>query len=314
MNRKLIARDIHEQNRVSSPLELFFDLTFVVAVAIGSQQMHDQISAGQGLGSIIPYLFVFFGSWWAWMNFTWFASAYGRDDSIFRLLTMLQMIGVLIFSVGIPDLFSSTVSYLGVAGYAIMRIALVIQWFRAANGDPTRKKTCLRYAYGVLFVQALWILRIWFPPTWVFPTFLLFVFLEFAVPVFAEKAKATTWHPHHIAERYSSFTIIAIGECVLGISNTISSVVQAEGVSIDLALTSVGSMALIFGLWWLYFLLPSGEALHKHRERAFVWGYLHYFIFASLAAVGTGLTVAADIYKKNALATTAQAVLLIGLS
>jgi len=47
-------------------------------------------------------------------------------------------------------------------------------------------------------------------------------------------------------------------------------------------------------LWWMYFLLPSGEALHHHRERGFAWGYGHFFVFASLAAMGAGLEVVAD--------------------
>ncbi len=53
-------------------------------------------------------------------------------------------------------------------------------------------------------------------------------------------------------------------------------------------------MLLVLCLWWMYFLLPSGEALHQHRERGFAWGYGHFFVFASVAAMGAGLEVVAD--------------------
>ena len=51
---------------------------------------------------------------------------------------------------------------------------------------------------------------------------------------------------------------------------------------------------LAFCLWWMYFLLPSADALHQHRERSLGWGYGHYAVFAALAAVGSGLEVVAD--------------------
>jgi hypothetical protein len=65
------------------------------------------------------------------------------------------------------------------------------------------------------------------------------------------------------------------------------------GWSVDAALVVVAGTGLTFGLWWMYFTMPSGEVLHLHRERAFFWGYGHMVVFGSLAAVGAGLHVAA---------------------
>jgi hypothetical protein len=56
-------------------------------------------------------------------------------------------------------------------------------------------------------------------------------------------------------------------------------------------------MLLVFCLWWMYFLLPSGNALHHHRERGFVWGYGHVVLFAAVAALGACLEVVADVLK-----------------
>jgi low temperature requirement protein LtrA len=55
----------------------------------------------------------------------------------------------------------------------------------------------------------------------------------------------------------------------------------------------LGGTALAFGMWWIYFVLPSGQALHLQRHRAFAFGYGHIFIFMSIAATGAGLHLAA---------------------
>ncbi len=151
------GRDIHEQHRVASPLELLFDLTFVVAVALAASQLHHAESAHHAWQALPGYTMAFFAIWWAWMNYTWFASAYDNDDAIYRVLTLLQMGGVLVFATGVPGLFEGQF-FLGVLGYALMRLPLCIQWVRAGFGDPERRATCWRYAAGVAAVQVLWLL------------------------------------------------------------------------------------------------------------------------------------------------------------
>ena len=72
-----------------------------------------------------------------------------------RLTTMLQMVGVLVLALGIPQVFSSIAegrhvdNRALVAGYVVMRVAMVIQWLRAASQDPGRKAACLTYATAI---------------------------------------------------------------------------------------------------------------------------------------------------------------------
>ena len=289
------GRDINEAHRASTPLELLFDLTFVVAIALAASQLHHG-EADYHWQALPQYLAAFFGIWWAWMNYTWFASAYDNDDTLFRLLTMAQMFGVLVFAVGIPAVFVGDYQAV-VLGYALMRLALVVQWLRAARGDPERRRTCLRYAAGVFTVQCLWIARLTLPQGWSWPSLIVLVALELLVPVWAERAGNTPWHAHHIAERYALMVIITLGECVLGATNAVANAWRAGGWSPELVLVGLGALLLVLCLWWLYSLLPSGEALHHHRERAFGWGYGHYFLFAAVAAMGAGLEVVADTLR-----------------
>jgi low temperature requirement protein LtrA len=310
------GRDPHELHRTATPLELFFDLTFVIAFGVaGSQFAHEIAEAHFGAG-LLGFSFAMFAVIWAWINFTWFASAYDTDDWVFRIVTMVQLLGVLILAMGIEPMFHSLVeghhvdNAVMVGGYVIMRLALVFQWLRAARQDPARRQTCLRYAKYLGAVQLGWI-AVLIVQADVLTTFLmatpLFV-LEMAAPYVAERQARTPWHAHHIAERYGLLAIIALGECLIGAIETLRAIVANHGWTLDAALVGFGGTALAFGMWWIYFILPAGRALHLQRHRSFFFGYGHIFIFAAIAATGAGLHVAAFYIDHEAHISAAVAV------
>ena len=83
----MTGRDRDEEHRASTPLELFFDLCFVVAVAQAAATPAPRARPRTTRRrAVVGYPMVFFAIWWAWMNFTWFASAYDNDDVPYRLL------------------------------------------------------------------------------------------------------------------------------------------------------------------------------------------------------------------------------------
>ncbi len=291
LRRLMGGRDPDEHPRASTPLELLFDLCFVVAISQAAAQLAHGVEVGHAGVAVLGFAFVFFGIWWAWVNFTWFASAYDTDDVPYRLLTLVQMAGVLVFAAGVPAGLNDYDFTIGTVGYAIMRVPLVLQWLRAAREDPARRRTCLRYAGGVAVVQALWIARLALPFEWGIAGFVVLALAEIAVPVWAEfTAGQTTWHPEHIAERYGLFTLIVLGEVILGTTVAFQSAL-GHGLSLDLVLLAVGGLLLVFGLWWTYF-LGGDEAGLTSTRAALTWGYGHYFVFGSIAALGAGLEVA----------------------
>ncbi|WP_394770689.1 low temperature requirement protein A [Lacisediminihabitans sp.] len=287
---RMVARNPSEPHRASSPLELLFDLTFVVAIS----QVAAPLAEGHGLDGIVPYLMVFFAIWWAWMNFTWFASAYDIDDVPYRLLTMLQMAGVLVLAAGVPAAFEGQDYVFVTVGYLIMRVGLVSQWIRAGVEHPQGRVTAFRYAGGVTLVQLGWVARLALPPEFGVASFVVLAVLDLSVPLWAERTGSTSWHPHHIAERYGLFTIILLGESVSAATIAVKGSLSATGVSAGLVEVAVGGLVLLFALWWLYYLEPAGAGLAARRNRSFLWGYGHYVIFASLAAVGAALEVAVE--------------------
>lgn len=305
----MLSRDASESHRASTPLELFFDLCFVVAVAIASSNLHHEIAEGHAGEGIYAFALVFFAIWWAWMNFTWFASAYDTDDAVYRITTFVQMGGVLVMAAGIPRAFESTDLGLMTAGYVIMRFAMVAQWLRAAASDPETRPCALRYAVGVAAIQVLWVGRLALDGTAADVSIPVLVVGELLVPVFAERAARTPWHPHHVAERYGLFTIIVLGESILAATVAVQEAFDAESGDAALLLLAVCALVIVLAMWWLYF----DQAEHPEPgsfAAAFRWGYGHLFIFASAAAVGASIALAID-HKTH---TTEVAAMTAGLA
>lgn len=298
-------RQTNEVHRAATPLELFFDLVFVVAIAQAAGGLHHAIAEHHFVDGIVGFALSFFGIWWAWMNFTWFASAYDCDDVPYRIFVFIQLTGALIFAAGVPDLAAGNLS-IAVTGYVVMRLALVVQWLRAGGGDPERRQTAHRYALGIAVVQVGWIVLAVMHPANVLPFFVLLAAVEIAVPLWAESAGTTTWHAGHIAERYGLLTIIVLGESVLAATVAIQATL-ADGVPLaDLLVLIGGGLLVLYSMWWLYFDRPV-ETLLEDSNHAFVWGYVHYFVFASAAAVGAALAVASDVATHHAEITSTAA-------
>jgi len=296
----MAARATDEPHRVSSQLELLFDLTFVIAVAALTERFAEAIGDGRASEQIVPFLQVFFAIWWAWANFTWFASAFDTDDVPFRLMTAVQMAGVLVLAAGVPAALDHGDYGAVTLGYLIMRLGLLTQWLRVALEDPASRATALRWATGIAVLEIGWLLRLRLDDAGLLSDaaalaiFGMLVVCELAVPLWAERKQPTSWHPHHIAERYGLFAIILLGEGVFAASTGVQRALVAGGVSAPLVTIGVSALVLVLALWWLYFLHPAGEGLAAHRERSYLWGYGHYGIFAALAAVGAGLSIAVE--------------------
>ncbi len=290
---RMLPRDPTEPIRAASALELFFDLIFVVAVSLSSAQLHHAESEAHLAAGIVSYLMVFFGIWWAWMNFTWFASAFDTDERLHRLLTLTQMAGVIVLAVGTEAAMTHGDFGLIVTGYVIMRLALVCGWLRAAAASPDYRRTAHRYALGVTLVQLAWIGLVFAPDGAKIPLFVALALAELAVPVWAESVKRTPWHPEHIAERYGCFTMIVLGESVLASTVAVAGGLQESEHPVRLVVIGLAGFVLAAGMWWLYFATAAHERLTRLRT-ALQFEYGHYLVFAAGGAFSAGVSVLVD--------------------
>ena len=299
----MLARDPDEPHRAASSLELLFDLVFVVAVSQASGALHHIWEEQHFATGLASYAMVFFAIFNAWINFTWFASAYDTDDWLYRLTAFVQMAGALVIAAGAQSAMLDNDFGAIVAGYVIMRVATAGQWIRAAVSDRASRGTCVRYAVGIVVVQVLWVS--WYfldGPVWWFP---LLAMVDLSVSPIAERHQPTAFHHHHIAERYGLFTLIVLGESILAAANSIIGGLSNDDARLGLIAVAACSLAIVASMWWIYFDRPQHHQTATVR-RSFFWGYLHYFIFASAAAFSAGVeVVVAEHLGENHLPHTA---------
>ncbi|MEU8789219.1 low temperature requirement protein A [Streptomyces sp. NPDC048643] len=309
----MTARSPDEPHRVATPLELLFDLCFVVAVAQAGARLVHALAEGDPGHGVTGYLFVFFAIWWAWVNFTWFASVYDCDDVPYRIATLVQMAGVLVLAAGIPRAFDDAQYAVAITGYLIMRFALTLQWLRAAHGETGAARTAaLRYAAGLVVVQVGWVVLLLLPDAaWAWG-FVPLAIAELLVPAFAEHRHRTPWHPHHIAERYGLFTIIVLGETISAATVAVQSTLDESAALDELLPIAAGGLVLVFAAFWIYFAVPIHQYLTSNRQ-AFLWGYGQYLILGSAAAIGAGIEVAVEQATHHAHLSTLAASLAVTL-
>lgn len=273
-------------HRAATPLELLFDLCFVVAVAALAAELHHEISHDHALDGAITYAVLFVPVWWAWMSYSWFATAFDNDDAGFRLLTGAQMLGVLAVAATVPAAFAGDVTAFTVA-YTLMRLPLVVQWLRAAHDDPAHRAFALRYAGGTVLAQALWLGALAVPAPGRLAVWALALAVDLGTPMLAVRAApGRVFHPEHVAERYGLFTIIVLGETILAVSVGIRDSLAVDQLLAEGLLIASAALLMAFALWWTYFDTVGAEGLTRNRRAAFAWGYGHYVLFAALAAIG----------------------------
>lgn len=136
------GRNPHEEGRAATPLELLYDLTLVVAFAVAGSEAAHLVSEGLLVQATLAFSFAFFGAVWAWINYGWFSSAFDTDDWYVRVCVLVQMVGVIVMALGMPQFFAGIAegwhfhNQVMVLGYILMRLGLVPLWLRGPIWSP----------------------------------------------------------------------------------------------------------------------------------------------------------------------------------
>lgn len=294
LRRPVLMRNREESHRAATPLELLFDLCFVVSVAVLAAKLHYKLSDGEFASGITTYVALFIPIWWAWTSYSWFTTAFDNGDLIFRLLTLGQMAGVLAVAATIPAAFTGETGAFGVA-YALMRLPLVAQWLRAARDDRSHRSFATRYAIGTSLAQALWIVGAAVNGPSRVTVWVVAVLVDMITPFLATKvAPGRVFHAAHITERYGLFTLIVLGETILAVSIGLRDVIDKGGLDSSTVIVCASALTTAFAIWWLYFDTLGSNALERHRKAAFIWGYGHALLYAAIAALGAGVAAQLD--------------------
>ncbi|NHB84743.1 low temperature requirement protein A [Tessaracoccus sp. HDW20] len=298
------GRDPGEQGRAGSPLELIFDLIAVVAVSIASSNLARLLDEGHIVTGIGTFLFAVFAITWAWSTYSQLLSAFDTDDWGVRLITLMQMVGVLLLALGLGPMVASIDSggldnKVMVLGYVVMRVGAIIVWLRVARVSGRYRVMATAYVRALVISQVGWCLQAFLPipPRIALTVMGVWLVQEVLYPVLAERRQQMPWHPEHMAERLGAFTIITLGEVVLGTVTAVQADVDGFGWNATAIAVAVAGLGLAFGLWWLYFILPCGELLGLRPRRLHAVILLHILLYASIAAVGAGLHLSASFVE-----------------
>lgn len=292
----LVARDPHEPHRAATQLELLFDLVVVIAIATSAHGLTHELSEGHFFMGIIKFLLAFFILWWPWNLFTWFASGFDNDDAAYRISVMVMMSGIMLVAASIPTIFQGGAIIYGFIGYVILRSAAAVLWLRIKDKNPQLKVTVQRNVIGQLLIQSFWAYIVFVVEPWSI-TFIVLVAIAIAaelyLPWFAEQARNTPWHRHHVIERFGLLNIIVLGEILLSSVHSVEASISGS-FNLPLMVLSIAAAAITFTMWWFYFC--EEEHLESiENKRTFVWAYGHFIVFSSGAATGAGLSLMAEL-------------------
>lgn len=295
------ARDPAEGHRAATMLELFFDLVSVVAIAAAATGLHHALAHGHVLEGVLKFIPAFVAIWWAWVNYTWYASAFDAGDAAHKIGTMVIMAGALILAAGVPGFFENESMALPLAGYVVMRLGLAFLFWRAASANNGEwRQTATRYGLGLVVLQILWVAAyLTFETPVVYGVFSVLFLCEFLLPTYAEAAKSTPWHRHHIVERYNLLNIIVLGESLLAVSFAIQAAYHGGHMDWAIAGLAASGMVTVCAIWWLYFDETHHLSLTS-KARGYTWVYGHIILFASGAAIGAGLAVMVEVLEHKA--------------
>jgi low temperature requirement protein LtrA len=271
------------------PLELFFDLVFVLAITQCTALMSDH-PTWDGIAQGMLVLGVL---WWAWCGYAWLTSVVDPEEGAVRLVIFAAMAAFLIVALCVPEAFGGLALEFALA-YAAVRIAHIALFLLASRDEPALRESviiglggstalgvgllvCASFLDGVA-QGALWGVALGF---------------DMAGPYFfgVEGWKLV---PGHFAERHGLIMIIALGESIVAIG------VGAEaGLTIGQAAAAVLGVALICELWWLYFdvvalvaarrLAGAAEGRERNAMARDSYSYLHLPMVAGIILVALGL-------------------------
>lgn len=280
---RLRTLEINETERHASWLELFFDLVYVLAVS----QIAHVLSDHSDTAGFLKYAALFVPVWWSWVGFTFYADRFETEETAYRVLTFAGMLAVTGLSLTLGDAFSRQGDTAFIICYVLVRLVLILLYARSAYYIPLARSFCLQFIAGFGISGVLLLISLLFEPPFRYAIWAIALFLELVTPYLNLRlARIFPIDQSHIPERFGLFTIIVLGEAVIATANGASRVMWTFS-TISAACLGFAMAACI---WWLNFDFVEDSAIKSRSIRTrFIYLYGHFFIVASIVAMGIGV-------------------------
>ena len=271
------------------PLELFFDLVFVLALTQCTALMTHDPSAWAGIGKGVLVLALL---WWAWSAYAWLTSVVDPEEGGVRLVLVGAMAALLIAALAVPDAFGDRALEFALA-YGALRAAHIGLFLLASDDDPELRRATGGIAMSTGIGIALLIAGALAGGGWQIALWITAAVLDIGEPYFID---AGGWRlvPTHFAERYGLIVIVALGESIVALG------VGADvGLSLGVTVAAILGVALVFELWWIYFdivaianvrrLVRAPEGREQNELARDVYSYLHFLLVVGIELAAFGL-------------------------
>ncbi len=282
-----ITAAMRETEQVT-PLELFFDLVFVLAITQCTQLMSDD-PTWSGLGKGVLVLAVL---WWAWVGYSWLTSVVDPEEDAVRLVMFAAMAGLLLCALCVPQAFGDLGLTFALA-YGVVRFAQIGLFTIASRDDASLRRSVTGLAISTALGVGLLIVASFLDGWAQAALWAVALALDMGGP-YLFGAEGWKLMPSHFAERHGLIIIIALGESIVAIGVGVTG-----GLSFDQGTAAVVGIALAAALWWLYFDVVALVAARR-LERAEVgreqnemardsYSFLHFPMVAGIVLVALGL-------------------------
>ncbi|MGN6378300.1 MAG: low temperature requirement protein A [Gaiellales bacterium] len=271
-----------------TPLELFFDLVFVLALTESTTYM-DQDTTWRG---VLRAMLVLGVLWWSWCGYAWLTSVIDPEAGAVRIVMFCAMAGLLVAALCVPNAFGGSALLFAVA-YAAVRVAHLVLFTLASSDDPALRHSVSGLAVSSAIGVGILIAAAYAPGWWRESLWGLALLLDMGGP-FLFGTEGWRLVPGHFAERHEAIVIIALGESVVAIG-----VGSEAGVGTGVVVTAMLGVAVAAAVWWLYFDVVALVVRHRleraapGRERNCMardsYSYLHFPMVAGIALIALGL-------------------------
>jgi low temperature requirement protein LtrA len=282
-----MSPSLREGERVR-PLELLFDLVFVLAIT----QCTALILGDPSWGRLAEAVLVLALLWWAWASYAWLTSVVDPEEGGVRIALIAAMAALLLVALSVPDAFDDHALEFAVA-YAAVRGAHIALFLLASRDDPGLRRSLLGVAAGAVLGSALLVAGALLDTGPQIALWTLALAIDMGEPYFAT---AENWRlvPAHFAERHGLIVIVALGETIVALG-----VASDVGLTLGVAAAAVLGIVLVSELWWIYFdvvaianvrrLVNAPPGQEQNAMARDVYSYLHFPLVAGIVVAAFGL-------------------------
>ena len=271
-----------------TPLELFFDLTFVFAIT----QVTVLLADDPTWGGVLRGMLVIAALWWAWSVFAWLTSAMDVDEGGIRLVMLAAMGAMFGVALAVPGAFGDDAVLFG-AAYLLVRLLHLGVSVIVVRDDPDRRDALLRFAPTAICGASLILIAGFLDGNERIAVWIVALAIDYLGPEVIGVGRGWRVAPEHFAERHGLIVLIALGESLIAIG-------LGAGFDLDAGVLTAAALGIVVvsALWWLYFdvaaifarrRLMQASGVELHRLALHAYSYLHLPLIAGVVLFALGL-------------------------